>query len=88
MNNFERIKLFTSILFVIFTWLNSFNYWQNSREQWEKEPKKIDEHSEKEPMQHKEQSWRERRKRNNVDLAFSLFMTVLIGTAYFLIKDC
>lgn len=71
------IQRYTSILFVIITFLNSYNYTQNSREQW-----RI-------VQPHEQYGWREWVKTNDVEIVFFMIMMDLVGGAYFLINlDC
>ncbi len=72
------IQLYTSILFFILTIINSYNYSENSHEQWEKE------HN-----QHRNRSWKEWFRCNDVEIAFFVIMMDLVVGGYFLINlDC
>ncbi len=75
-NNFDNIQKYASILFILLSGLNFYNYWRNAKEQWgiENNGKKY--------------GWREWYNCIDVELFFFLIMVSLVFLFYCLIKDC
>ena len=72
-DNFDDIKLYASIMFTLLTALNSYNYFQNSRDQTKLE---------------KENPKGTFCKRNDVELAFFAIIMILVWGSFLLITDC
>jgi uncharacterized membrane protein len=74
--NFEEIKLYGSVLFTLLTFLNFYNYVQNSGEQFKLEKPNT-----------KDSLYRFL-KRNDVELIFLVILMILVWGSFALIRDC